>query len=237
MEKAFSPQVFDHYRSRLKKSTAKKSSKKKEEPAAEPIPAPEFLQEEQDETRLSLEELAKLIDLQQTATIDSEVDVKGIRQEAKENLRRISSMKSKIDEWQANINAALDEIDSLEENSIDILARHEDALNKLHENQSILQAYRSQYEGRTVVFILVDGKNEPEAEMDGKPYTLKFGDWNPVYEEIVSRSPETLGDLRFSEVIQIAKVLSLPDDMVYDITFASQDMENVYDSMRDVNAE
>lgn len=230
MEKAFSAQAYEYYRSRLaKKASSKKSSKRK---PIVVVPEPEFVESQQEDTKPSLEELRHLEESQQTATIESEVAVKAIRQHAKENLNSIQTLKSKIDGWQVLINQACAEVDSLENQAINILAEHEVALADLHEKQKTLQEIRDELAERTVIFILVDGKSEIDAEMDGSPFELTFGDWHTIYHEILSHDLEAFGDLRVSEMIQVAKILSLPDDAEYDITFASDDMEELYKSMK-----
>lgn len=230
MKKFFSAHAYEYYRSRLEKKSSKKSSKKKA--VSDAIQEPAYVETEED-TRLTLEELCKLENLQQTATIDCEVAVKAIRQKARDNLKSIKDVKDKVDEWQVKINEALAEIDTLEDQAISILVEHEEALNKLHESQKSLQEIRDQIEARSVIFILVDGAAGIEAEKDNQPFELEFGDWRPIYEELIAQDPEILGDLKVSEMVLIAKVLSLPDGN-YDITFASTNMETLYESMKNV---
>ena len=233
MKKTFPSQRYEYYRSRLaKKTSSKKSSKKK---ATVEVHEPEFIEPKDEDTRPTLEELRQLEEDQQAATIESEVAVKAIRQRAKENLKSIQALKDKVDGWLVLINEALAQIDTLEDQSIDILADHEEALADLHEKQKTLKEIRDEIEERSVIFILVDGKAGIDAEMDGKPFELSFGDWRSIYDDILSRDPEELGDLRVSDMIQVAKVLSLPDDAVYDITFESEHMEELYKSMRSAN--
>ena len=229
MEKEFSAQAYEYYRSRLdKKSSSKKSSKKK---TSVEVPEPEFVEPKEENTRPTLEELRHLEEVHQTETIESEVAVKAIRQRAKENLKSIQAIKDKIDGWQVLIDKALAEIDTLEDQAIDILTEHEVALAKLHENQKTLKKIRDELEERSVIFILVDGKSKVDAEMDGKPFDLVFGNWHPIYEDILSQNLEVLSFLSASDIIQVAKLLSLPD-AAYDITFESDDMEKLYKSMK-----
>ena len=233
MKKTFPSQRYEYYRSRLAKKTSSKKSSKKKTP--EVVHESEFVEPKVEDTRPTLEELRQLEKVQQEVTIESEVAVKAIRQRARENLKSIQDLKTSVDEWLVLINKALSKIDTLEAQAIDILAEHEGALAELHEKQKTLKEIRDEIEERSVIFILVDGKSGIDAEMDGKPYELNFGDWHTIYHKILSRDPEELGDLRVSDMIQIAKVLSLPDDAVYDITFESDNMEELYKSMKSAN--
>ena len=229
MKKTFPSQRYEYYRSRLAKKTSGKRSSKKQ--TAEPVPEPKFVEPQTEDTRPTLEELRHLEEAQQAVTIESEVAVKAIRQRARENLKSIQALKDKVDGWLVLINEAQAEIETLENESIDILADHEQALADLHEKQKTLKEIRDEIEERSVIFILVDGKAGIDAEMDGKPFELTFGDWHTIYHNILSRDPEELGNLRVSDMIQVARVLSLPD-AVYDITFESDDMEELYKSMK-----
>ena len=229
MKKTFSPSVYEYYRGRVnKKSSKKATSKKKIAPTPEPV---EALVEE--DSRPTLEELRELEAEQQLKTVDCEVAVKAVRQRAKDNLNAIAALKEKIDEWKVMIDNGLSEITSLEDESIDILADHEDALKALHEAQDKLQSIRDQIEDRSVVFVLVDANNDFETEMDGSSVELVFGDWDPFYQSIIALGPEKLENLTIGQIVMVAKMLSLPAGQAYDITFELDEAQKLYSFMKE----
>lgn len=230
MEKSFSSSAYTHYHGRLSKKTSKKVVAKKKS-AVEPEPKPAFVEEEQS-SRPTLEELRQQEKEQQLVTVEREVAVKDIRQRARENLQAIHDLKEKIDGWKKMIDEGLSEIGTLEDEAINILADHEEALKVLHEEQEKLQSIRDQIENRTIIFVLVGAGNDYDTEMDGSPFELTFGEWEPVYQQIISLGTEMLESLTIGQIIMVAKMLTLPKDQEYDITFELEEAQKLFSYMR-----
>ena len=230
MEKTFSSSAYNYYHGRLSKKTAKKVVAKKKS-AAESEPKPAFVEEEQ-VSRPTLDELRQQEKEQQLVTVEREVAVKAVRQRARENLQAIHDLKEKIDGWKKMIDEGLSEIDTLEDEAINILADHEEALNALHKEQEKLQNIRDQIEDRTVIFVLVGAGNDYETEIDGSPIELTFGEWESLYQEIISLGTEMLESLTIGQIIMVAKMLTLPNDQEYDITFELGEAQKLYSHMK-----
>ncbi len=231
MESKFNSHTYEKYHTRLtKKPTRKQKAARKEAVSAETEEIESTEKPDEETLKLTLAELRHLESIHQQAVIESENILKTIRQEARENLVAINDLKKQIDAWKTQIRGALAEINTLEDCAFDILDRHDESLKTLHERQKELEAIRQQIEERSVIFILVDSKSGIEAEMDDEPYELEFGDWQPIFNELIGLAIEVLGEFSFNQMVQVAKILSLPSDKEYDITFESEELEEFYKS-------
>ena len=238
MKRSFSNSTYGRLYKRIQENTRKKEKQEKrrsgrKEPENGALPVTQVTEEKVDDSRIPLAELLAQEKAQQIATADQEVVLKGVTQEYRELLGEVSITKTLILAMQQKIHEAIGKAADLESRAEGILSKHSDELKKLHEEQAKLEALRSEIRVRTIVSVFVY-EETIEAEQDGNPFELKYGNWEKLYKDLIGKEIDELFDnLTFKQIRLLAKILSLSTDEVYEISFESEEVEKVYDSLRE----